>query len=120
MSNIISLNIDNQSLTELSGDGDLKSIIVAYDEGYQPIIEFRDILINKLGFQLETEYGITDMTQIFNYQNKKYELKYYSEDDMIFFETNVKDESQLNFFRTVAAYLKKENISKKENGNFTK
>ena len=112
MSNIISLDINNQKLIEISKDNGLKSIIIIYDEGYQPIIEFREILINEVGFKLEKEFGITDMTQIFTYKNKEYILKYDSDEDVILLEANIENEIELNFYRSLAAYLKSKHQKK--------
>ena len=117
LSNVLKLNIANQKIVEFV-EKDVHSIVINMDNGFEPIIKYRDILTEKLNFQLISEYGITDMTQIYNYENVQYILYYNSDEDMITFDSKYNDEKQIEKYREIAAYLKTVNI--KENGNLFK
>ena len=53
------------------------------DVGYKPILKCRDFLTDELNFELETEYGLTDMTQKYIYKDTRFQLKYLNDHDMI-------------------------------------
>lgn len=110
----------NDDIAEVVLDNNVRSIYITDDEGYKPIIECRDILIDEMNFTLETEYGITDMTQDYSYQDKKYFLKYLSDLDLIVFQSAPKNVEELNLYRGLASRLINERKKKLEDDSYSK
>lgn len=91
---------------------DRYSTIIAGDVGYKPIIIYRDFLIDKLGFTLENDYGLTDMIQEYTYKGNTYYLKYLSYDlDCISWEIKIPDGKIPKTFLDVAIMLDEIDIS---------
>lgn len=58
-------------------------IYITSDVGYEPILKCRDFLTDELNFELETEYGLTDVTQKYLYKGTRFQLQFFEEHDMI-------------------------------------
>lgn len=108
------LNINNNHrLLELDLKDGFRCIIITSDEGYKPMMECRDMLINDLGFTLISEYGLTDMVYDLSYNNKQYSLKYFGLDDLISFETVINNDEELKIFRMAANHIINERDKKR-------
>ena len=92
-----------------------KSIVLTCDEGYAPIMEYRDTLIEKLGFTIENEYGLEDIIYELSYQNKQYSLKYICDEEMIIFEAIINNDEELKIFRESAIHMLNEREKKTAN-----
>lgn len=99
-------------LTVVARSDNTYSTVISLDVGYRPLLLYRDHLINELGFTLENEYGITDMTQEYSYKGNSYSLVYWSYDlDMIMFNVHAENEKIPKCFFETALYLKRLDIS---------
>ena len=118
MSKIERINIDDQELVELVRDDGSRFIVLLTDEGYEPMLRYRDILLEKFNFELLSEYGLIDMVNVFSYKNNNYTLCYDCDGEMVSLETHPRTDDELNEFRKISAYLQSVDIKKNEQGSF--
>ena len=97
--------IDNQELVELAKDDSSRLIVLDTDKGYELMLKYRDTLLEKFNFELLSEYGLTDMVNVFSYKNNRYTLCYDCDEDMVTLETLPRTEEELNEYRKIAAFL---------------
>ena len=87
-------------------------LCLAGDMGYRPILQYREALINRLGFVLEEEYGVTDMVQKYSCQGFSFTLEYMGYDmDAIFFRVHTEDEEIPQCYLKAAEYLNSLEVS---------
>ena len=95
----------------ITTDNKLMSIIT-YDTGYEPLLIYRDYLIDELNFTLENEYGLTDMVNEYTYHGNSFILKYDMLCDAIYFSVDIKDEKIPKCFFETISYLEKIDVKK--------
>ena len=83
---------DNKLLTAIAGDS-----------GYEPMLIYRDYLINELNFTLKNDYGLTNMVAEYTYHGDSYVLEYDELCNGIYLSVDIKDEKiPKRFFETVS------------------
>ena len=87
-------------------DNYLIKIYITDDLGYKPIIRCRDFLTDELNFELETEYGLTDMTQKYLYKDTRFQLKYLGDHDMIMLEVYAEEKIPQWLLETARCLIK--------------
>lgn len=90
------LTADNKLSTAITNGG-----------GYEPILLYREYLINECGFTLENEYGLTNMIGVYSYNGNFFVLEYDVDCDAIFFSVDIKDEKIPKCFFETISYLEK-------------
>lgn len=95
----------------ITTDNKLSAFIVS-DTGYEPMVLYRDHLIDELGFTLEKEYGLTDMTQEYSYKGNSFHLEYDADSDTIFFQVDIKNEKIPKYFFETVSYLENIDVTK--------
>ncbi len=105
MGRILRIHIDNQELVELAKDDSSRLIVLDTNKGYELMLKYRDTLLEKFNFELLSEYGLTDMVNVFSYKNNHYTLCYDCDGGMVTLETLSRTEEELNEYRRIAAFL---------------
>ena len=105
MGQISRIHVDNQELVELARDDSSRLIVLDTDKGYELMLKYRDTLLEKFNFEIISEYGLTDMINVFSYKNNHYTLCYYCDENMVTLETLPRTEEELNEYRKIAAFL---------------
>ena len=106
MGRISRIHIDNQELVELAKDDSSRLIVLDTNKGYERMLKYRDtFLLEKFNFELLSEYGLTDMVNVFSYKDNHYTLCYYCDENMVTLETLPRTEEELNEYRKIAAFL---------------
>ncbi|MBQ6824036.1 MAG: hypothetical protein IJP27_05245 [Clostridia bacterium] len=92
---------------------DYHMVCIEGNVGYEAAVLCRDYLIEKLGFVLINEYGLTDMVRVFSYKGNIFELEYdsYNGGD-IFFRVNVENDQVPKTFFEAATHLGKLDVAK--------
>lgn len=80
---------------------------ITEDSGYEPMLIYRDFLVDELNFTLENEYGLTNMVGKFTYQGNSFILEYDVECNSVFFSVDIKDEKIPKCFFETISYLEK-------------
>ena len=79
-------------------------VLIEYDISYEVIMLYMDCLENKFGLTLENSYGITDITQIYSYNENTFYLQYLSYGgETIEFSVDIKDE-KIRVIATIQSY----------------
>ena len=105
MGRISWIHIDDQELVELERDDNSRMIVLDTDTGYELMLKYRDTLLEKFNFELLSEYGLTDMVNVFSYKNNQYTLCYSCDGGMVTLETLPRTEEELKEYRRIAAFL---------------
>jgi len=105
MGRISRIPIDHQELVELERDDSSRMIVLDTKKGYERMLKYRDTLLEKFNFELRSEYGLTDMVNVFSYKNNQYTLCYSCDEDMVTLETLPRTEEELKEYRKIAAFL---------------
>jgi len=89
---------------------DMFSTIISCDTSYEAMLLYRKHLTEQLGFTLENECGITEMTQEYTYQGWEFKLFFY-EDESIFFKGQVKNGIMPKCYFDTVSYLREVDVS---------
>ena len=104
-------------IMEISYDNK-RHIVLAIDQGYEPFLDARDLIMDQFNCELTNQYGLTDMYASFEFKGKILELEYFSMDEMVTLITDATDDDLLQEFRKIARaitlVLKKPKEEKKE------
>ena len=105
MGRISRIHIDDQELVEQERDDSSRMIVLDTNKGYERMLKYRDTLLEKFNFELRSEYGLTDMVNVFSYKNNQYTLCYSCDEGMVTLETLPRTEEELIEYRRIAAIL---------------
>lgn len=78
-----SVTDDYKNLVVVVLSDNVYCIYITFDLGYKPILKCRDFLTDELNFELETEYGLTDITQEYLYKGTRFQLQFLKIHDAI-------------------------------------
>ena len=95
----------------VTSDNRLLAAIIS-DCGFEPLLRYRDCLINELHFTLENEYGLTNMVGDYTYQGNSFILEYDMDCDTIYFSVDIKNETIPSCFFETISYLEKIDVKK--------
>lgn len=79
---------------------------ITSDVGYKPILKCRDFLTDELNFELETEYGLTDITQEYLYKGTRFQLQFLEIHDAIMLNVLNEDNIPLWLLETARCLVK--------------
>lgn len=95
-----------EDLTLMVLDNNVCCVYITDDLGYEPILKCRDFLTDELNFELETEYGLTDMTQKYLYKDTRFQLKYLDDHDLIMLEVYAEEKIPQWLLETARCLIK--------------
>lgn len=97
------MNDDELIISPYSGNKQM--ILITGNEGFEPMFECKQILINKLGFVLVNEFGVTNMIQDYLYNKKQYSLNYIGRMNLIVFMSEINNDLELKEFKNLGKML---------------
>lgn len=93
-------------LTIVILDNNVCSVYITDDLGYKPILKCRDFLTDELNFELETEYGLLDVTQKYLYRGIRFQLVYLDDLDLVELQVSAEEKIPQWLLETARCLIK--------------
>ena len=95
-----------EDLTLMVLDNNVCSFYITDDLGYKPILKCRDFLTDELNFELETEYGLLDVTQKYLYRGIRFQLVYLDDLDLVELQVSAEEKIPQWLLETARCLIK--------------
>ena len=95
-----------EDLTIMVLDNNVCSVYITDDLGYKPILKCRDFLTDELNFELETEYGLLDVTQKYLYRGIRFQLVYLDDLDLVELQVSAEEKIPQWLLETARCLIK--------------
>lgn len=101
--------IEGDNYLESHKENNVVSVVLVAEEGYEDFFRVNNYLTEKCNLKLISNEGITDMSNLYKYDNENLTLRYLSEiDGMLILEYTPKNQQQLINYRFLVHHINKD------------